>query len=91
VTQLFTMLKDEIPPTNQLLAVLCLEFGLKAATFDGCYFYNKETGNQLALGSVKAWVDASHIEEVDLPLFFGALDVYCKTLSALLVDIESSQ
>lgn len=80
---IFTMAKDALPPKDNLLAVLCFGFDLKAATFDGCNFYDKETGGQLAIGSVKAWVDLSGTQNCDLPLVFGNLHAYTGILKSL--------
>lgn len=85
---LFTMIKDAIPPKDNLLAVLCFGFDVKAATFDGFHFYDKETGNQLALGSVKAWADVSHHNEWALPLIFGNLQVYAGAMKAMCDRLE---
>lgn len=80
---MFTLLTDAFPPENTLLAVLCFGFDIKAATFDGCNFYDKETGSQLAIGSVKAWLDVSHYNEWGLPLLFDNLHMYVNTLKAI--------
>lgn len=85
---IFTMIKDEMPPKNTLLAVLCFDFDVKAATFDGRNFYDDETGGQFALGSVKAWADVSHRNEWALPLIFGNLHVYVGAMKAMCDSLE---
>lgn len=80
---MFTRLEESLPPENTMLAVLCFGFDVKAATFDGCNFYDKETGGQLALGSVKAWLDVSHYNEWGLPLLFSNLNFYVNTLKSM--------
>lgn len=80
---IFTMISESLPPKDKLLAVLCFGFEVKAATFDGFDFYDKETGSQLAVGSVKAWRDVSNCSDSDLPIVFGNIQVYVGVLKSL--------
>lgn len=51
--------------------------------FDGFNFLDVRTGEQLALGSVKAWADLSDTPRRDLPLVFGNLHAYTEILKSL--------
>jgi hypothetical protein len=77
-----TFLSEKLPPVDTLLAVICRNFQLKAATFDGCYFYDKESDSQLALGFVQSWLDMSCYDARDLPMAFGNLHASLNALKA---------